>query len=419
VPPRALAVTVKIIPFAVRAEVLDACLAAARGAEPLARVAPLRAAEAGLILTQTPGLAASLLDRAADSQRARMARLGGRVREEVRCPHDEAALAEAIATLVAAGCAPILILGASAIVDRRDVVPRAVERAGGAVVHLGMPVDPGNLLLLARHGATAVIGLPGCARSLEPSGADFVLARVLAGLPLSGRDLQRMGAGGLLAEARSRPQPREPAAEAAPEPLRVGALVLAAGLSRRMGEANKLLAEVEGAPMIVRCVDAVLASSARPVVVVTGHEAGRIREALGRRELAFAHNPAPAAGLSASLRAGLPALGEKLDGAVICLGDMPWVRAEHIEALIAAFEASGRRSICVPTWDRKRGNPVLWPARHFAEIAALVGDAGARALLDAHADEVCYVPVADAGVTLDVDSPDALAALRKPKEGTA
>jgi molybdenum cofactor cytidylyltransferase len=193
-------------------------------------------------------------------------------------------------------------------------------------------------------------------------------------------------------------------------------VVLAAGLSRRMGAANKLLAEVEGAPMIARCVDAVLASPARPVVVVTGHEAARVRRALAGRALSFAHNPEPEAGLSASLRTGIAALGDEVDGALVCLGDMPWVRPEHIGALIAAFEASGGRTICVPVFEGRRGNPVLWPARHFAEIAALEGDRGARALLDAHADEVCYVPVADAGVTLDVDTPGALAG---PKERLA
>ena len=200
---------------------------------------------------------------------------------------------------------------------------------------------------------------------------------------------------------------------------RVGAVVLAAGFSRRMGEANKLLAPIDGAPMIARCVDAVLASPARPVVVVTGHEAAHVRQALAGRELVFAHNPEPAAGLSASLRTGIAALGEEVDGALVCLGDMPWVRPAHLEALIAAFAASGGRSICAPTFGGKRGNPVLWPARCFAEIAALRGDTGARERLDAHAGEVCYVPMADAGVTLDVDTPGALAVLLDPKEGLA
>jgi molybdenum cofactor cytidylyltransferase len=193
------------------------------------------------------------------------------------------------------------------------------------------------------------------------------------------------------------------------KPTRVGAVVLAAGFSRRMG-ANKLLAEVEGAPMVVRSVDAVLASRARPAVVVIGHEAGRVRQALAGRELVFVHNADYAAGLSTSLRAGIAALGGEVDGAVICLADMPWVRAAHIDALLDAFSASGASAICVPTFERKRGNPVLWPARCFAEIAMLTGDAGARTLLERHADSVCHVEVPDPGVTRDVDTPRELEA---------
>ena len=187
-------------------------------------------------------------------------------------------------------------------------------------------------------------------------------------------------------------------------PRRVGAVVLAAGLSRRMGAVNKLLLEVAGAPMIARCVDAVLGSAARPVVVVTGHEPARVRAALAGRELIFVHNAEPAQGLAASLRAGIAALGDELDGAVVCLGDMPWVSAEHIDALIEAFATSGERAICVPTFEKTRGNPVLWPARTFAEIRALTGDRGARSLLATYADEVCEVPVSDPGVTRDVDT---------------
>jgi molybdenum cofactor cytidylyltransferase len=192
---------------------------------------------------------------------------------------------------------------------------------------------------------------------------------------------------------------------------RVAALVLAAGLSRRMGGANKLLAPFEGAPLIARVVDTALASPARPVCVVTGHDAGALRAALSGREVVFAHNPAPEAGLASSLRAGLAALPAGLDGVLVCLGDMPWVRPAHLAALLAAF-AAPERPICVPRFEGRRGNPVLWPARHFGAMAALAGDAGARGLLDAHAAEVCYVPVADAGVTRDVDTPADLPAAR-------
>jgi molybdenum cofactor cytidylyltransferase len=190
-------------------------------------------------------------------------------------------------------------------------------------------------------------------------------------------------------------------------PVRVGAVLLAAGLSRRMGGTNKLLLELDGAPIVARCADALLASPVRPLVVVTGHQAEEVRAALAGRALRCVHNAAPEQGLAGSLRAGIAALADEVAGALVCLADMPWVRPAHIDALLDAFAASGERAICVPSFAGQRGNPVLWPARFFAEIRALTGDRGARALLEAHADEVCYVPMSDPGVTLDVDTPEA------------
>jgi molybdenum cofactor cytidylyltransferase len=147
------------------------------------------------------------------------------------------------------------------------------------------------------------------------------------------------------------------------------------------------------------------------VVVVTGHDAEGVRAALAGRTVEFAHNPDHAGGMSSSLRVGLDAIGDKVDGALICLGDMPWVRAEHVEALVSAFDPNADRAICVPVHDRKRGNPVLWPARHFAEMRRLEGDRGARDLLSRYGEEISYVPVADEGVNLDVDTPETLRSL--------
>ncbi len=407
-----LVATVKVIPFAAPGALVEACAGALGGLGGAAlAVQPFGRCEAGLVLTRLPGVPETLLDRAAAAQRRRVERLGGRLTHELRCAHGEAAIAEALAALASAGCSPLLVLGASAIADRRDVVPAAVERAGGEVLHFGMPVDPGNLLLLGRLGAAPVIGVPGCARSLKPSGFDWVLERVVAGLPVGRDTIAGMGVGGLLVEVPARPQPRLAPPLAPPErPARVGALVLAAGRSRRMGD-NKLVAPLGGKPMVAHAVDALAASRAAPIVVVTGHEAERVRAALAGRPVAFAHNPDHERGLSTSLRAGLASLGDGVDGALVCLGDMPLVSAAHLEALLDAFEAEGG-AICVPAFERKRGNPVLWPARHFAEMMALEGDAGARSLLDAHAADVRYVAVADPGVNVDVDTPEALAALR-------
>lgn len=201
--------TVKVIPFAARAEVVRACADLAAREEPLLRVAPLRRRGAGLVLTRLRGTREGLLDRAAGSLRSRLVALGSDLKMEVRCAHEPAAVADALAALLGAGCEPVFLFGGSAVVDRRDVIPAGIERAGGVVEHFGMPVDPGNLLLLARHGETTVVGVPACARSLKPSGFDWVLQRLLADLPVTRADLMGMGAGGLLKEIATRPQPRE------------------------------------------------------------------------------------------------------------------------------------------------------------------------------------------------------------------
>jgi molybdenum cofactor cytidylyltransferase len=194
---------------------------------------------------------------------------------------------------------------------------------------------------------------------------------------------------------------------------RVAALVLAAGRSTRMGGANKLLAPLAGDAVIAHSVDAALASRAATVVVVTGHQAARVRAALAGRDVQLAHNRYYARGLSSSLRRGVEALDRAIDGALVCLGDMPWVSAADLDALIAAF-ARADRPICVPVRGRRRGNPVLWPARHFAALRALQGDAGARGLLRRYAREIVRVSMPDAGVMRDVDTPVDLARLSRP-----
>lgn len=196
--------------------------------------------------------------------------------------------------------------------------------------------------------------------------------------------------------------------------MTVAAVILAAGRSSRMGNANKLLADLHGAPMVARVADAALASRARPVVAVTGHEAGKVEAALAGRAVEIAHNPDYAEGLSTSLKAGIAVLETKgVAGALVLLGDMPRVTAATIDRLIAAFEASGGRAICVPEADGRRGNPVLWPKDLFAAMAGLSGDKGARDLLARHADRIARVSAPGSEIFADVDTPDDLAGLRE------
>jgi len=189
----------------------------------------------------------------------------------------------------------------------------------------------------------------------------------------------------------------------------IAAIVLAAGRSSRMAPCNKLLEPVGGEPLVRRVAGVVLESGARPILVVTGYEAPHVAAALAGLDLTIVANPDYADGLSTSLRAGLEALPSGIDGTLICLGDMPQVDTEVLSALTASF--TGESAICVPVYRGRRGNPVLWGRRYFAEIMTLSGDAGARPLLARHREHVVEVEVASDGIFADVDTPADLARL--------
>src|SRR5882672_4504101 len=201
--------TVKIIPFAVAAAARDAALAVANRAVPLIRVAPHRVRKVGIVSTLMPGLAPKVIEKTLRVTEERLAPAGAAIVAERRVPHEQSALAKAIEEVLSAGAELVIVFGASAIADRRDVIPAAVETIGGQVEHFGMPVDPGNLLLVARVRGRPVLGAPGCARSPKENGFDWVLMRLLCGLPVTARDITAMGVGGLLMEIVTRPQPRE------------------------------------------------------------------------------------------------------------------------------------------------------------------------------------------------------------------
>ena len=402
--------TVKIIPFAVAEAARDQAVAAAGKAKPVIRIAPYKVRKLGIVSTLLPGLSPKVVEKTLKITTARIAPAGATIVAERRVPHEQAALAKAIDEVLKMGAELVIVFGASAIADRRDVIPMAVEAVGGEIEHFGMPVDPGNLMLIGKARGQAVIGAPGCARSPKENGFDWVLMRMLAGLPVSREDITGMGVGGLLMEIVTRPQPRT---EPQPEKGRhVAAIVLAAGRSTRMGTINKLIAEIGGKPLVRIAAEQALASRAGPVIVVTGHERERVEAALAGLPVRFVHNPGYTDGLGTSLKAGIAAVPADADGAIVCLGDMPQVDSPLIDKLLASFDPERGALVVVPTFDGRRGNPVVWSRRFFNDLMLIQGDIGARHLIGSYAEAVAEVPVAGEAALTDVDTPESFSAVK-------
>ncbi|MCK9917897.1 molybdopterin-binding/glycosyltransferase family 2 protein [Microbacteriaceae bacterium K1510] len=408
--PGEMIATVKIIPFAVSGSARDKAVAEARKAQPVIRVAPYKVRKVGIVSTLLPGLSPKVIDKTLKITAARIAPAGATIIAEKRVPHEQAALAAAIDELLKAGAELVVVFGASAIADRRDVIPAALEAVGGEIEHFGMPVDPGNLMLIGRARGQAVLGAPGCARSPKENGFDWVLMRLLAGLPVSRADITGMGVGGLLMEIVTRPQPREERAEE--KGRRIAAVVLAAGRSTRMGPVNKLTAEIGGKPLVRIAAEHALASHASPVIVVTGHEREKVETALAGLPVRTVYNPDYAEGLGSSLKAGIGAVPKDADGAIVCLGDMPQVDARLIDQLVDAFDPERGALVVVPSIGGLRGNPVLWSRRFFPALMGISGDIGARNLIASYAEAVVEVPVTGAAALTDVDTPESFSAVK-------
>lgn len=406
--PGELLATIKIIPFAAPESAVaqvEALLRPNRAIE----VFPFASKRVALISTELDLHGRKLSRKNENAITARLSALGSTLVFERRVVHKSKDVCAAIRDALVEGADPVLVFGASAITDRRDVIPSAIVEAGGEIERFGMPVDPGNLLLLGSVQGRTVIGLPGCARSPKRNGFDFVLERVLADIPVAASDIAAMGVGGLLSEISSRPQPRERAAEVVQRAPRIAAIVLAAGLASRMGR-NKLTESPAGKPLVRNVVEAATQSHATSTIVVTGNESRNIEDALSGLAVTFVYNPAFRDGLSSSLKAGVRAVSDGFDGALVLLGDMPGVTADTINRLIAAFNPLEGRSICVASHLGKRGNPVLWARQYFPGILALEGDVGAKHLIGENEEMVCEVEAGSDGPLVDIDTPEALSA---------
>jgi len=203
---------------------------------------------------------------------------------------------------------------------------------------------------------------------------------------------------------------------------RIAAILLAAGASSRFkaaggGEASKLVAALAGKPLVRHAAEAALASTARPIVVVTGHDGQAVEAALAGLALQFAHNAHYREGFASSLKTGIAALPDDAAGALVLLGDMPAVTPALIDRLIAAFAERPDALAAAPSVEGRRGNPVLLSRALFPAIAALDGDEGARKLLaGAEPGQIIALDASGPGAALDVDTPQSLAEARRALE---
>ncbi|MGQ0457136.1 MAG: nucleotidyltransferase family protein [Hyphomicrobium sp.] len=196
--------------------------------------------------------------------------------------------------------------------------------------------------------------------------------------------------------------------------MKIAAILLAAGRSKRFGDADKLLAEIGGQPIIRCALDALDASSVAEIVVVTPEDSGPLIAAAGKGRWLYHANPDAVHGMGTSLRAGLAKISDDCSGALVALADMPYLSASLIDDLCAAFAQANAIAIVFPESPAGRqGHPVIWPRRLFSALSAVEGDQGGKAILKAHSDAWHPVPIADDAAFLDIDT---LADLRDAKK---
>ncbi|PCI63143.1 MAG: 4-diphosphocytidyl-2C-methyl-D-erythritol kinase [Kordiimonadales bacterium] len=341
-----------------------------------------------------------------EATKSRLSSLGTSSPVTVDCAHTVTAVKTALLSQADSDCDLILLTGISAISDIRDVIPAALKAAGGSVTHLGMPVDPGNLLMLGTLAGKTAIGIPRCAASPMLNGFDWVLERFAARLPIDSRALQKMAIGGLLKEVTERPEPRSPTAR--PASHLTAAIVLAAGKSSRSGQSHKLLSRIGNATVIEKTLSSLASAGIPSPLVITGHRADEIAAAIASPDVRLIQNPNYASGMASSLSAGVGALEDDIAQCFICLGDMPFVRAETFAALSKSAANISEAEIFIPTFNGKRGNPVLWRHTQFAKLRSVTGDKGGRVLIRDQDFIVIEVPVDDPGILIDLDTPEAL-----------
>lgn len=394
--------TIKIIPYAVSRVQLDKVLGIVAQASQRLSIHVAHSKTVALIQTRLPSLKETVLDKTFEVTRQRLQQRGSLLLLERRCKHNTQALSTSIKDVMKQAPDCLIITGASAISDRADVIPQSIELAGGSVQRFGIPIDPGNLLLLAEIKGTTVLGAPGCARSPKDNGLDRVLDRLVCELPVHNDWLNTLSIGGLLDEDVTRPALRQEASpvHSGAAQLRIGAFVLAAGHARQVaGKSHSTsirspLDVWQGKPIVEHVLSQLDQTEFERTLVVTGQNNSDIADLSLKDTTILINNPDWEKGLGYSIAAGVRQLLD-CDAIMVFLGNAPPVSTSTVEQLRQHYLAHPETRMLVPSHRGKPGNPVLISNVFFDSLLALRGDSGARFIQRCYPDSVKYLAVDD------------------------
>ncbi len=189
---------------------------------------------------------------------------------------------------------------------------------------------------------------------------------------------------------------------------RIGAVLLAAGASRRFGQANKLLIPIEGKPLIRHSLHALQAAGLTDIIVVIDDAAGELEATLALEPVTICRNKCAAEGMASSLSVGAAAVARNSKGLLIALADMPFIRPSTLRTLLDRFIEAKYQAIVRPTYRGRAGHPVIFPAPLRASLVTLKGDSGGASIIRDNIDLLVEVPVEDPGVCRDIDRPEDL-----------
>ena len=400
--------TLKIIPYAVSKSSIDAALSVISNSD-IVSCHTIVSRKFSLIQTSFEDTKPSIISATEDVTRTRLSRLNCPLIDSQLTDHTASKVHNALIRARAQGAEAFLLCGASAIADRLDILPEALRMVGGEVIHLGLPVDPGNLSMVGEWDGMLVLGMPGCARSPKLNGLDWLLQKALAGIKLDKSELSGMAVGGLLADIASRPLPRKLIHKNTAKHQKTAGILLAAGSSRRMGAQNKLLLPIDNGLSMIRWIaQTYLDTNIDTLIVVTGFQHEAIRKALLGLNVEFVHNHDYQTGQASSVARGIESLSEQYDCALIGLADMPFITSDLINRLIKSHDLLPKPEvrITMPIIDGRRANPVIWGRAFFDELQAISGDEGGRQILAAYLSAVNGVSWDKTQIAEDIDLPE-------------